>query len=113
MSPTLDLYEFKMSLFDNDYPEGVLFFVRNFNMTLTESGTLEVGAKYQYLRTLVHGEALRQFDLFSAEVEGTETLNADYITRVLAQYFLPVNSLSKQKRAMRRGMRHGMKNRAA
>ena len=33
-----------------------------------------------------------------------ETLNLDYIIRGLDPYFLPVNYLSKQKRAMRRGM---------
>ena len=45
--PTLDLYEFKMSLFDNVEPEEFLLFVCNFNFTLTTSGTLEAGAKYQ------------------------------------------------------------------
>ena len=94
-SPTSDLYEFKISLFDNGKPEEFLFFVRNFNMTLLASGTLEAGAKYQYLRTLVCGEALRQFDSLSADIEGTETLNTDYIIRGLAQYFPPVNFLSK------------------
>ena len=68
MSPTSDLYEFKMSLFDNGEPEEFLLFVRNFNMTLSLSGMLEEGAKYQYLHTLVRGEALHQFGLLSADV---------------------------------------------
>ena len=55
MLPTTDLYEFKMSLFDNDEPEEFLLFVRNFNMTLAASGTLEAGMKYKYLLTLVRG----------------------------------------------------------
>ena len=67
----LDLYEFKMSLFDNGEPEKFLLFVRHFNMTLAASGMLEAGVKYQYLRTIVHGEALHQFDSFSADVECT------------------------------------------
>ena len=50
-------------------------------MTLTASGTLEAGAKYQYLRTLVRGEALRQFHSLSSGLEGTGTLNIDYIIR--------------------------------
>ena len=50
--PTSDLYEFKMSLLDNGKPEFFLF-VRNSNMTLAASGTLEAGAKHQYLCTLV------------------------------------------------------------
>ena len=48
---------------------------------------------------------MRQFDLFYADVENTETLNVDYYIKGLAFYFLPVNSLSKQKRAMRRGIK--------
>ena len=42
MSSTLDLYEFRMSLFDNVETEEFLLFVLNFNMTLAASGTLEV-----------------------------------------------------------------------
>ena len=56
-SSMLDLYDFKMSLFDNGEPEEFLLFVRNFNMTLAESGTLEAGAKIPYLCTLVCREA--------------------------------------------------------
>ena len=83
-----------------------LFFVRNFNTTLAASETLEAGAKFQHLRTLVRREALRQFDLLCADLERTENLNVDYIIRGLAQYFPSVNSLPKQKRAMRRGMKN-------
>ena len=64
-------------------------FVRNFNKILAASGMLEVGAKYQYLRTLVRGEVLCQFDLLSSDVESVETLNIDYIIRVLSQYAFP------------------------
>ena len=44
-SSMLDLYEFRMSLFDNDKPEEFFLFVRNFNMTSTASGMLEMGEK--------------------------------------------------------------------
>ena len=104
-SITSDLYEFKMSFFDNGEPEEFLLFVHNFNTTLTESGTLEAGAKYQYLRTIAYGEALCQFYLLSADIKGTENLNVDYIIRGLAQYPPPVNFLSKYKHAMRRRMK--------
>ena len=56
-----DLYEFKIDLFDKGDLEELLLLVRNFNMTLAASGTLETGAKVQYICTLVRGEALRQF----------------------------------------------------
>ena len=54
-SSTSDLYEFKMSLFDNRNPEEFLLFVCNFIMNLAASGMLEAGAKVQYLRTIVRG----------------------------------------------------------
>ena len=40
-------------------------------MTLEESGTLVDGANIQYLRMLVCGEALCQFDTLSDEVGST------------------------------------------
>ena len=74
-----------MFLFDNGEPEDFLLFVRNFNMTLAASGTLEAGTKVHCLRTLVRGEALCQFDSLSDDVEGTENLNIDDIIKGLAQ----------------------------
>ena len=65
-SSTLDLYEFKMSLFDHGDPEEFMLFVRNFNMSLAATGMLYMDAKIQYLRTLVRGEVLRQFYFLSA-----------------------------------------------
>ena len=70
-----DLYEFRMSLFDNNKQEEFLLFMRNFNMNLEASGTMETGAKIKYLRMLVRGEALRQFDSLSADVESTKKVN--------------------------------------
>ena len=74
-SSTSDLYEFNMSLFDHVQPEEFLFFVRKFNTTIAATETLDMSANIQYLRTLVYGESLRQFDSFSADVENIETLN--------------------------------------
>ena len=74
-----------MSMFENGDPEEFLLFVLNFNMTLTASGTLEAITEVQYLCTLFRGEALRQFDLLSADVESTQTLNVDDIIKGLAQ----------------------------
>ena len=65
------LYEFKMSVFDHGKPKEFLFFVLNLRMNLAVTGPPDIDAKIQYLRTLVRGEALRQFDLFSADVENT------------------------------------------
>ena len=68
---TLDLYEFKMSLFDHGEPGEFLLFIYNFNMTLAATGTLDTDADIQYLCTLVHGEELHKFDMLSSDVENT------------------------------------------
>ena len=91
MSSTSELYEFKISLFDHGDPEEFILFIRKSNMTLAATGTLDTDAMIQCLCTLVHGEALYQFDLLSADIENTETLNMDFLIRGLALYFFPVN----------------------
>ena len=102
---TSDLYNFKMSLFDHGEPEEFLLFIRNFNMNLAATGTLDMDTEIQYIGTLVRREALYKFDLLSDDVENIETLNVYYYIKGLALYFSPVNSLSKKKRAMRHGMK--------
>ena len=67
-SITPDLYEFSMSIFDDGDPEEFLLLMRNFNMTLASSGTLETGANIQYFHTLARGKALRHFDPLSADL---------------------------------------------
>ena len=70
-----DLYNFKMAFFYNGDREEFLLFVQNFNMNLATSGTLPMSEKIQYICTIVRGEALCQFDLLSADVEGAKLLN--------------------------------------
>ena len=96
-----------MSLSDHGGPYEFLLFVRNFQMTLASTGTLETEVKFQYLRTLVRGEALRWLDFVSADAKSIEALlYVDYLLNGLAWYFPPVNSLSKQKRAKRCRMKN-------
>ena len=102
----LDLYQFKMIFFDNGYPEDFLLFIRNFNMAHEASGTILSGLKIQYLCTMVHGEALRQFDTFSDEVVINPSKNLKSIILVLGTYVFPVSTISKQKCAIHRGMRN-------
>ena len=75
-------------------------------MTIEESGTLETAANDQYPRTLVRGEALRQFDSVSSDVEITNPLIVEAIVLGLGAYFFPINLLSNKKRAMRCGTRN-------
>ena len=82
-----------MALFDNGDPEDFLLFVRNFQMTLEESGMLAAGANIQYIRTLERGEALCQLDMLYVEVGSTTTKHLNLIFLVSGTCFLPVNSL--------------------
>ena len=52
----------------------------NFNITLNASGMFVAGVNIQYLCTLLPGEALRQFDMLSAEVGVT---NPEILTSVI------------------------------
>ena len=54
-------------------------FGHNFKRTLEASGTLQDAAKIQYLSTLVHGEALRQFDMLSDDFESSTPLTLEAI----------------------------------
>ena len=75
-------------------------------MTLKASGMLKVGAKIQYLRTLVYGESSCQFDAWSSDVYIFIPEKLTYIILGLGLYCFPVNTMSKQKRTMRRRMRN-------
>ena len=79
-----DLYEFKISLFENGELEEFLLFVCNFNMDLAASGTLEAGAKVQWFHLIVHEEELHKFDFFFTGVEITNPLTAEDIIKELS-----------------------------
>ena len=100
-----DLYEFKISLFNNGNPEEFLLFVCDFNMTIPASGTLDTSTKVKYLCMIFHVYVLRHFDSLSAGVESTNPLTLEAIVLELGAYFFPVNSLLQKKRTMRHGIR--------
>ena len=67
----LKLYELKMYFFYLDDPEEFMLFVWNFNINLVATWTLDIDAKIQYICMIFRGEALRQFNLLSGDVENT------------------------------------------
>ena len=81
----LDLYDFKMSLFDHEKSEQFLLLVCNFKSTFAATGTLEMEAKFQYLCTLLCGKELYQLDMLPDDVKNTITLlTVDYVLKGLA-----------------------------
>ena len=65
---------------------------------------LTTDSRVQYICTLVCGEALSNFDLLSADVEGRKNLVVETIILGVASYFYPVNSLLRKNRAMGHGV---------
>ena len=62
-------------------------------MTLDKSVMLKADANIQHLCMSVHGEALRQFDALSAEVESASPEALTYDILGLGAYFLPINAM--------------------
>ena len=80
-------YEFKMYFFDKGEPEEFLLFVRNFQMIIEYSGIIAARTNIQYLFTLLHGEALCQFNTLCNQVGITNTTNLNQIILGLGTYF--------------------------
>ena len=56
-------------------------------MILEVAGTLETTTKVKYLRMLVHGELLRQYDSMSNDVESANHLTVESIILGLGSHF--------------------------
>ena len=61
--------------------------------------------KNQFLRTMIRGGALREFDVIAGQVGSTNNTHLKKIKKGLLSYSPPLNALNKQKRAMWRAMR--------
>ena len=74
-------------------------------MTIDDLGMLTASAKIHYLCTLLCGEELRQFDTFCDQLGSTNTAHVSRIVLGVGTHSFPVDTLSKQKCVMHRGMR--------
>ena len=83
-----DMYEFKMALIDNIQTEEFLLFQKNYKIILEALGAIMAGETIQYIRTLLRGEALHQFETLCDQVVNTNTTLLNQILFVLGAYFL-------------------------
>ena len=83
----LDMYEFKMTFFDNSKPEDFLLFVQNINMKLNASVTITSNKKLQYLHTILCVEVMLHFDTFCDKVVRTTMEHLNQLTLGLCTYF--------------------------
>ena len=85
-----------MALFDNGDPEEFLFLKKNYKMALNALVTLTIDAKFQYLRTLLHGKALHDFEILCIQIWSITTAHLNLILLSLGMWFnLPTHCLKK------------------
>ena len=68
------------------------------------TGTTSATRKIHFLRTMLRGEALREFDVLAGQVGSMTNGHIKLIKEGLIGYFPPINTLTKQKRAIRHTM---------
>ena len=77
----------KWPCLENSDPEEFLLFIKNFKTTFKPSVALSADSKLQYLRNLLHGETIRQFDTLYAQVDSTTETHLRQIVLGLGVYF--------------------------
>ena len=78
-----------MALFDHGFTDKFLLFAQHFKMTLEALGELTANAKKNYLLTILHVEALHQFDTLCYQ-EGSMTIpHLNQVILGLGVYFYP------------------------
>ena len=93
-----------MSTFEDGQPEELLTLIKNFIITIYGTGIMPPSEIINYLRTILHGEALRKFDELTSQNNASINSQLNHIKEGLLGFF-SINALSKQKRAMRFIMR--------
>ena len=96
-----ETYNFKMKFFENGSPEELLKFPINVNNSIEGTGTITVGVIINLLCTLLRRKSLREFDNLASQNNGTTNSYLMKTQEGLLDYLFPINSLSKQKRAIR------------
>ena len=79
--------------------------MKDFKTGIDGTGTTSAPGKNQFLRIMLRGESLREFDVIASQIGSTANGHLKQIKEILLSYFLSLNALNKQKRAMRRAMR--------
>ena len=79
--------------------------MKNFKRYFERTGTTKAAEKISYIRTLVCGEALQEFDELASQNAGTDNSHLKFIQEGSLGYFPLINTLYKKKRVIRRAMR--------
>ena len=84
-SATSETYELKVQTFKNGKPEEFLQMMKDFKTAVDGTGT----------NTILHGEALREFDAITGQVRSTNNTHLKKIKEGLLSYFPPLNAPNK------------------
>ena len=87
-SAVAETYKLKMATFKNIQPEEFLTLMRNFNIVINGMGNITVASRINDLRTILCGEALRDFDKLSSQNNGTVNAHLKHIQEGLLGHFL-------------------------
>ena len=98
-------YNINMNMFDDGQPEELLSLLKNFKIATDGPRTTTPSGRINYLGTMLHVRALRIFDELQSQYGCLTNNYLKLIQEVLLEYFFPINSLSRQNRAMKRTMR--------
>ena len=76
--------------------------MKKFKIVIHGTGTTSVAGRIKYLKALLRGESLREFEDLESQVLGTTNSHLNFIKEGLLGYFIIIHALSNQKRAMLR-----------
>ena len=82
-SDTSKTYKLKVPTFKNGKPEEFLQMMKAFNTATDGTGTTSATGKIYFLHSMLHGEALREFDILADQVGKTTNGNLMLIKEVL------------------------------
>ena len=91
-------------MFDDIQPGELLLLLKNFKIAIDGTRTTTAYGQINYRSTMLRGKTLREFNELQSKYGGSTNNHIKLIQEGLLEYFFPIDSLSKKKRAMRRAM---------
>ena len=82
-SATCGTYELKFPTLENVKPEEFLQMMKDFKTGTDRTGTTSTTGENQFLRTILCGEDLREFDVLASQVGGITNVHLKLVKEVL------------------------------
>ena len=82
-----ETYGLKIAIFEHGQPEEFLALMKNLKTAVDSTGTTSAAGKINYLRTLLRGGALRDFDKLEIHNNGTSNAHLKFTQEGLLRYF--------------------------